>query len=89
MRLAATVSILLLLLIPARAPAADARFVQVGKTVWYTQSGAGSPTNQINAYQFRARVDATKADAIGADSLKPPSTLTTRALSNLVTYWEF
>jgi hypothetical protein len=90
MRLAATLRILLPWLVCVCTQAADARFVQVGKGVWYTQTGTGAPVLQANGYQVRARVDATKADAIGAVSLKWPSPIgNTRSLSNEVTFWEF
>src|SRR5215217_7832049 len=90
MRLAATLGILLLWHVSACTHAADARFVQVGKSVWYSQTGTGAPVLQANAYQFRARVDATKTDSIGAVSLRWPSPPgTTRPLSNAVTFWEF
>ncbi len=89
MRLAATLGTLLLCSAPARTDAVDARFVQVGKSVWYTQNGTGAPVLQASPYLFRTRVDATKADDIGAATLRWPSPTTTRALSNGVTYWEY
>src|SRR6186713_1221889 len=90
MRLASAVLLFAFWQVEASSHGADVRFVQVSKTVAYVQNGAAAPVTHTNAYEFRARVDLSRQDSMGTVSVKwPAPSNVTRALSNMVTYWEY
>jgi hypothetical protein len=69
---------------------ADVKFIEIGKSIFYTQTASAPPLLQAgSAFEFKARIDLNRTQSVSSATLKLPfSSGATQALTNYGSYLE-